>query len=124
MPRQARQRARRGRSATTLVPWSRTVRARACPQGCSGPVHDGQVSIPTGEVGLGLTGVGDADHRVGVRARRTSVVYQARDGQGSAGVGHTLRRCAGPTASLRWARLGTLTIFGEELAYAMLGRAC
>jgi hypothetical protein len=28
------------------VPWSRTVRARACPQGCSGPVHDGQVSMP------------------------------------------------------------------------------
>jgi len=38
--------ARRGRGATTLVPWSRTVRARACPQGCRGPVHDGHVSIP------------------------------------------------------------------------------
>ena len=53
-----------------------------------------------------------------------SVVYQVRDGQGSAGVGHTLRRCAGPAASLGWARLGTLTIFGEELACPMLGRTC
>jgi hypothetical protein len=57
-----------------------------------------------------------------VRARRTSVVYQAHGRQGSAGVGHALRRCAGPTASLRWARLGTLTIFGEELAYPNLGQ--
>jgi hypothetical protein len=33
---------------------------------------------PGGEVGLGLSDVGDADHRVGAGARRTSVVYQAR----------------------------------------------
>jgi hypothetical protein len=59
-----------------------------------------------------------------VGARRTSVVYQVRDGQGSAGVGHTLRRCAGPTPSLIRARLGTVTTSGEELACPMLGRAC
>ena len=34
---------------------------------------------------------------------------------------HTLRRCAGPTASLGWARLGTMTTFGEDLACPMLG---
>ena len=79
---------------------------------------------PAGEVGLDLTGVRDADHRVGVRARRTSVVYQARDRQGSAGVGTPPRRCAGPTASLRWAQPGTMTTFGGEPACPMLGRAC
>src|SRR5829696_9616377 len=44
--RQARQRARRGRRATVVGPWSRTVRARACPQGCSEPAHRGQVNVP------------------------------------------------------------------------------
>jgi hypothetical protein len=76
----------------------------------------------TGEVGLGLTGIRDADYRVGVRARRTSVVYQVRDRQGPAGVCHTLRRCAVPTASLGWTRLGTMTTHGEEPAYPMLGQ--
>ena len=77
---------------------------------------------PTDEVILGPAGVREADHRIRVRARRTSVVYQARDCQGSAGVGHTPRRCAGPTASLRSARLGTMTTHGEQLACSNLGQ--
>jgi len=62
--------------------------------------------------------------RVGVRARRTSVVYQARDCQGSAGVGHTPRRCAGSTASLGCAQVATMTTSGEEPACPMRGRTC
>jgi len=32
---------------------------------------------PGGQIRLGLDGVGDADHRGGIGARRTSVVYHA-----------------------------------------------
>ena len=41
----------------------------------AGASRAGQVA--GGQVGLGPAGVGDADHRVAVGARRTSVVYQA-----------------------------------------------
>jgi hypothetical protein len=61
--------------------------------------RSGQVARSCGgEVGLGLAGVGAADHRVGVRARRTSVVDQARGREGSAGVDRRGRRRVGPTA--------------------------
>jgi hypothetical protein len=79
---------------------------------------------PTGEVGLGLTGVRNADHLLGVGARRTSVVYQVRGCQGSAGVGRALRRCAGPTALVGRVRLGTMTILREKLASPNLGQPC
>ena len=44
--RHVRQRARRGRSASVVWPWSRTVRARAWPHGRRGRVHPGQTSVP------------------------------------------------------------------------------
>jgi hypothetical protein len=77
-----------------------------------------------GEVGLGLVGVGDADHRVGVRARGTSVVYQARGREGSAGVGCRARRRVGPTAPSTGPRLGTMTTSGEQPAVPDDGEAC
>ena len=120
MPRQERQRARRGRSATTLVAMGAHdagPRPQAAADWCT---TASSTSRRRGR--YRPTGVRGADHRVGVRTRRTSVVYQARDDQGSAGMGRTLRRCTEPTASLGWARLGTVKTFGEQPACPPLGQ--
>ncbi len=62
--------------------------------------------LPSGEVGLGLTGVRDADHRIRLRARRTSVVYQGprRPGASWCGPRPAAVRRADPVAQVGSAR--------------------
>ena len=82
---------------------------------------DGDVD---GDVGLGLVGVGDADHRVGVRARGTSVVYQARGREGVSWCGLPRAAARGSDSAVSRPRLGTMTTSGEQPAVPDAGEAC
>ena len=122
--RQVQQRALRDRRATVVGPWSRTVRVRACPQGCWGPVHDGQGSVPVARSvsacpvsAMPIIGSGWV-HGARAWSTRLAVI------RGQLVWAHAARRCTGRQHVVRRARLGTMTTSGDEPPCPMRGRPC
>ena len=121
--RQVQQRALRDRRATVVGPWSRTVWVRACPQGCWGPVDDGQGSVPVARSSLpvrcrrcrSLGRGGCTAHERGLPGSRSS---------GVSWCGARRTAVHGPITRGQARRLGTMTTSGDEPLCPMRGWPC